>query len=41
MQDYYKILDISRIATNEEIKHSYRIKAKLYHPDINKNENAE
>jgi hypothetical protein len=38
--DYYKILGISHYATPEQIKQAYRIKAKLYHPDVNKKENA-
>jgi len=38
--DYYQVLGISRDANIEQIKQAYRIKAKLYHPDINKKENA-
>lgn len=33
--DYYKILDISRTASLDDIKKAYRIKAKLVHPDVN------
>jgi len=35
LYDYYKILEISRDATLEEIKQAYRAKAKLVHPDVN------
>jgi len=38
--NYYYILGIPHTANNEEIKKAYRIKAKLYHPDVNKNANA-
>lgn len=38
--DYYKILDISISATQEEIKKAYRLKAKIYHPDVNSSANA-
>lgn len=34
-KDYYKILELSRTATKEEIKASYRRQAKEYHPDKN------
>ena len=34
-KDYYKILEISREATEEEIKKSYRRIAMQYHPDRN------
>lgn len=40
LNDYYKILGISRDATQEEIRRAYRIRAKVFHPDINKKENA-
>lgn len=32
-QDYYKVLDVSRNATPEEIKKQYRKLASRYHPD--------
>ncbi len=39
--DYYKILGIERTATEKDIKNAYRILARKYHPDLNKNdENA-
>ena len=41
MGPYYKILDVNTYSTQEEIKASYRRLSKKYHPDINKDENAE
>ncbi len=35
MYDFYKILDISRDASVEDIKRAYRNKAKSVHPDVN------
>ena len=35
MYDYYKILEIPRNASLEDIKRAYRYKAKLVHPDVN------
>ena len=40
MYDYYKILDIPRDATIEDIKRAYRYKAKIVHPDINNSPKA-
>lgn len=34
MKDYYKILGISEHAAEKEIKAAYRKLAKLYHPDV-------
>lgn len=38
MKDYYKILEVSPTATDEEIKKSFRKLAKKYHPDTNGND---
>ncbi len=33
VKDYYKILEVSKTATADEIQKAYRRLAKLYHPD--------
>jgi len=39
-RDYYEVLGVSKGATDEEIKRSFRKLAKQYHPDVNKEEGA-
>ena len=38
--DYYKILNVNKNATDEEIKKNYRALSYKYHPDRNNNEDA-
>jgi len=40
MQNYYQILGISTFASETDVKKAYRLKAKLFHPDVNKNSGA-
>ena len=39
-RDYYEVLEVTQSATEIEIKKSYRILAKKYHPDLNPGDNV-
>ena len=40
-RDYYEVLGVNRSASQEEIKASFRKLARQYHPDVNKEPDAE
>ena len=40
-RDYYEVLGVSKTASDDEIKRSFRKLAKQYHPDVNKEPGAE
>jgi len=40
-RDYYEVLDVPRTASDDELKKSFRRLARQYHPDVNKDNDAE
>ncbi|MDR2137831.1 MAG: DnaJ domain-containing protein, partial [Synergistaceae bacterium] len=40
-KDYYEILGVTRTASQDEIRKTYRKLAKKYHPDVSKDKNAD
>ena len=40
-KDYYKLLEVDRTVTADDIKTAYRKLARKYHPDVSKEPQAE
>jgi molecular chaperone DnaJ len=40
-RDYYEILGVPRTASNDDLKAAFRRLARQYHPDVNKDQDAE